>query len=170
MTSRGSAAAAIIGGAALAAGLTAWRVLSTERSATIVPLQRLARKYRSKSRAGLVPVAKGAECWGCCQLLVGAWPQCTAEAHTLPLAPCSNTWLCALPPNQHVVLRLPDAGAPQGDLSVLPSQYPAVRRDDSVVEVLHGETIAGALQPGDGASSRLLGGSMPLPTSVASPL
>lgn len=38
------------------------------------------------------------------------------------------------------------AGAPQGDLSVLPSHYPAVRRDDSVVEVLHGETIAGGLR------------------------
>lgn len=41
------------------------------------------------------------------------------------------------------------AGAPQGDLSVLPSQYPAVRRDDSVVEVLHGETIAGGLRWGN---------------------
>ncbi len=61
MSSRGTAAAAaLLGGAALAAGLTAWRVLSAERSATVVPLQRLARKYRSKSRAGLVPVAKGA--------------------------------------------------------------------------------------------------------------
>lgn len=61
MSSHGTAAAvAVIGGAALAAGLTAWRVLATEKRATVVPLQRLARKYRSKSRAGLVPAAAGA--------------------------------------------------------------------------------------------------------------
>lgn len=36
------------------------------------------------------------------------------------------------------------AGAPQGRLSVEPGAYPAVRRDESVVEVLHGDTIHGA--------------------------
>ena len=34
------------------------------------------------------------------------------------------------------------AGAPQGALSVQPGAYPAVRRDDSVVEELHGVQIA----------------------------
>lgn len=33
-------------------------------------------------------------------------------------------------------------GAPQGSLTVEPGAYPAVRRDESVVETLHGDTIA----------------------------
>lgn len=35
-----------------------------------------------------------------------------------------------------------DAGAPQSGLTVLPSQYPAVERDESVVEELHGVKVA----------------------------
>lgn len=34
------------------------------------------------------------------------------------------------------------AGAPQGALTVPPTAYPAVRRDESVVEELHGQLIA----------------------------
>ena len=146
MSSRGTAAAvAVIGGAALAAGLTAWRVLSTEKRATVVPLQRLARKYRSKSRAGLVPAAAGASCR---HPATAAWlhgGQCiAAQSHLLP---CPSNRSMTGPHTTHAAPRCsPGAGAPQGDLSVLPSQYPAVRRDDSVVEVLHGETIAGGLR------------------------
>jgi hypothetical protein len=40
------------------------------------------------------------------------------------------------------VVPLPTAGAPQTGLTVLPSQYPKVKRDEAVVENLHGVTIA----------------------------
>lgn len=135
MSSRGgAAAAALLGGAALAA-VTAWRVLSRERAATVVPLQRLSRKYRSSSRAGLVPAAKGAVGWRAAGRL-----RCGIAWHgTVYSVPCT----CHPHPHRHRSCPRP-AGAPQGDLAVLPSQYPAVRRDEGVVEVLHGETIPGA--------------------------
>ena len=57
MSRSGGLAAALLGGAAVA-GCIAWRALSKEKAATVVPLQRLSRKYRS--RAGLVPAAHGA--------------------------------------------------------------------------------------------------------------
>lgn len=66
--SRSGLAAALIGGAALA-GYAALRVLRQEQLSTVVPLQRLSRKYRS--RAGLVPAALGA--CVCVMLAVSFW-------------------------------------------------------------------------------------------------
>lgn len=51
------------------------------------------------------------------------------------------------PPSRHQYQkqpkgREPRTGAPQAKLSVDPSRYPAVRRDASVVEELHGVKVA----------------------------
>ena len=44
-------------------------------------------------------------------------------------------------PPPHLPLPPSAAGAPQGRLEVLPSQYPVVRRDEAVVDTLHGVAV-----------------------------
>ena len=139
MSRAGGLAAVVIGGAALA-GYAAMRALGQERAATVVPLMRLSR--RVKSRAGLVPAALGAQ--GRATRLARACSRLRRQPTTAgslapacrsPHCPSSFTW----PPSPTAPR---PAGAPQGRLSVEPGEYPAVRRDESVVETLHGEEVA----------------------------